>query len=304
MYKLRVPILLAGIVLGVAFFSPACTPSDNSPDAGGTIIGTIDTHGGTATNDQGVIIFVPSGALAPGDSVTFTIDPDPSAPVPSGTTPVGTTWRIGPADKVFRKPITIALPVDANKLGTQNTADVAIYEGQPPTTNFGPIVTSPYADGTRVSCSTTTLGDFVPVFGPFADAGGLGASSGSSGSSGSSTTTATSTTTGTSTTTTTTTSTSATTNTSTTGTGTSTSGSGSGSTTTSTTAGSSSSTTASSSSSSTTATSSSSSSAASTTAAASSSSGSGSTTSGTTAAASSDSGSTGGTTTAGSGSTN
>ena len=185
-------------MLGAAFFAPACSGSNDTPDAG-TIIGTIDSHGGTATNDQGVIIFVPSGALAAGDSVTFTIDADTSAPIPSGTTPVGTTWKIGPATKTFLKPITIALPVDSSKLGTQNVADVAIYAGQPPTTNFAPLVTSPYADGSHVSCSSTTLGDFVPVFGPFADAGDLGGSSGSSGSSGSTTVSST-TTTGTTTT--------------------------------------------------------------------------------------------------------
>src|SRR5947209_20125639 len=85
--KLRTSfLLLAAATLAAMMLAQACAGS-STPDAG-TAAATIDQKGGTATNDQGVIIFVPAGAIAPGDQVTFTIDAS-TAPAPGGVTPVG-----------------------------------------------------------------------------------------------------------------------------------------------------------------------------------------------------------------------
>jgi hypothetical protein len=189
-------VFAAGAVLALAIVfvlsTPSCTGSPNTTLPPGGLQFGMDSNGGVAATDAGLLIFVPAGAIAQGQTVLLTISPDSSAPQPDNTDAlVGQAYVLGPTGTSFAKSVTVIMPIDPTTLPDGKTiGDVVIFtttdQGQ--SGDYSPMPTAPFANSYSVSALTDHFSRFVPAIPSQPINFGSGSTGGTGGSTGCSTT--------------------------------------------------------------------------------------------------------------------
>ena len=113
-------VVLATLVALVAGCSGSGTTAPPSASGSTAVTATIGTGGGTVTGPDGVQVVIPPGALS-SDTIIGIARTSAGAPatLPDGSSPAGGIYEFTPHDLVFRKPVTIRMPIPPNGVGVE-----------------------------------------------------------------------------------------------------------------------------------------------------------------------------------------
>lgn len=127
-------------------------------------LATVGRAGGKVTTSRGVGVEIPAGALP--NEVQVSVEASPTSTPPTGSTPVGTAYVLGPSGLKFQKPVTIVLTLDPAKLPPgKTTADIVVFTAPDGTLEYTPLPTK-VRDATHVEAETTHFSVFVPAIPP------------------------------------------------------------------------------------------------------------------------------------------
>ncbi len=150
-------------VLRLATLVALCLTASCSGTAspGASASATVGSGGGTVSTSNGTQVKVPAGAL--GKDTLITIALDPSAPVPTGVTVVGTPYVFGPEGLVFSTAVTVTLSFDPARVPAgRSVKDIEVFTAPVGSNDFTKLSTT-VLDKTHVAAETAHFSVFVPA---------------------------------------------------------------------------------------------------------------------------------------------
>jgi hypothetical protein len=151
-----------GVTLNLLLACTLQAPPSEGGKTGAPVTKTVGASGGVVTTPDGVTVDIPAGAL-PND-VQITVTPAPAdAPAPTAGTVVGPAYVFGPPGTVFKVPVTVTLPIDPAKLGTDPLSEVQVGGAPDGQTEFH-VFNALASDETHVKFMTQHFTVFVPTY--------------------------------------------------------------------------------------------------------------------------------------------
>jgi len=111
---------LAMMLALVAGCSGSNTATSAPASSSSSVTATVGAGGGTVTGPDGVQVVIPAGALTADTTIGIArTSAGAPATLPDGSLPAGGIYEFTPHDLVFKKPVTIRIPIPSNAVGSE-----------------------------------------------------------------------------------------------------------------------------------------------------------------------------------------
>jgi hypothetical protein len=119
--------------------APASDAPAPDASAGTAVSAMIGSAGGTVVHPSGARLVFPAGALTSHTTITIR---DGAAPAARGFRWIGPGFQFEPSGLRFAAPVSLTLPYDPARLGTDPAASISVYHAAGATTAFAPVATT------------------------------------------------------------------------------------------------------------------------------------------------------------------
>jgi uncharacterized delta-60 repeat protein len=158
-------IVVRYVVIGCALLLSACGGGGGGDDGGSGTANTpappptsgIGPAGGTVNGPNGTKVVIPPGALAVNTPIAITQIAASATPLPSGLTPLGSTFAFTPHGTTFAVPVTVTLPFDPASVPAGSLPQFMKTNAQ----NQWQDIANPVFGATSVSGQVTSFSDLM-----------------------------------------------------------------------------------------------------------------------------------------------